>query len=326
MARSNYAKQYGGNVRKIDRDEPIYRLPPWKVEQIFIATAEIQDWGLTMLNIPSLWRCTDGSNIKVAVLDTGIDFTHPDLEGSIIDSKDFTGSKAGPADLQGHGTHVAGIIAARQNSQGVVGVAPKAGLLVGKVLGDDGAGSSRTVTDGIEWAVAQKADIISMSLGSQYPDEFIHNAIKEAVKAGVFVIAAAGNDGLNHVDFPAAHEEVVAVGSIDRRRVISSFSSRGPEVDVVAPGDQILSTYPTKTYARLSGTSMATPFVAGVVALALAKHQKYGGETPIKNQQDLIEHLHMTAIDLGPKGFDEAYGFGLINPKELVKIANKKDV
>ncbi len=318
MSNSKMTREYGSKLRQIDRDELIYRLPPCKIEQVFVATSEIQDWGITMLNIPSLWRLTAGKNMKIAVLDTGIDFTHSDLDGAVIDSKDFSGSVSGPADMQGHGTHVSGIIAARKNTQGVVGVAPEAGLLIGKVLGDNGAGSSRSVTSGIEWAIEQEADIISMSLGSQYPDEFIHGAIKKAIDAGIFVIAAAGNDGFNKVDFPAAHDEVIAVGSIDRRRKISSFSSRGPEVDIVAPGDQILSTYPTRTYARLSGTSMATPFVAGVVALMLAKHKKFGGSTPINNQKDLVDHLRRTAIDLGPEGFDEAYGFGLINPVELI--------
>jgi len=312
-------------IRKKSDNAPIFRLPPFKVEQVMLTSSETIDWGIELLNIPSLWRLTQGEGIKVAVLDTGIDITHPDLADNIADTRDFSGSSVGVADMNGHGTHVAGIIAARRDGKGVVGVAPKATLLIGKVLGDDGYGSSISISNGIRWAADSGADIISMSLGSQYPDEGIHNAIKEVVAIGKYVICAAGNDNFNYVDFPGAFDECVAVGSIDRRRIISSFSSRGPEVDIVAPGDKILSTYPTRTYAVLSGTSMATPFVSGVVTLMLAKHKEFGGNTPINNLTDLLNHLRDTAIDLGSEGFDEAYGFGLINPEKLVEDTDEEE-
>lgn len=313
-------------VRAIGKHEPIFSLPPYKVEQVLLAAAETIDWGLEILSIPTLWRQTKGKDITVAILDTGMDFSHPDIKDAVIDAKDFTKSHSGAYDNAGHGTHVAGIIAARQNSSGVVGVAPLAKLLIGKVLGDNGYGSSESVVNGIKWAIEKKTNIISMSLGSQYPDERIHQAIKDAVKQGIFVICAAGNDGpsLDTINYPGAFDETVAVGSIDRRRNISSFSSRGKQVDIVAPGDDIFSTYPPKNYAKLSGTSMATPFVSGVVALMLSKHKEFGGKTPIKNQADLLQHLSATAIDAGPHGFDPAYGFGIINPEKLLMSQSKK--
>ena len=311
------------NLSDFDPVDPIFRLPPHKVDDVFVAASEIRDWGLTMLNIPSLWRHTKGRNINVAVLDSGVDFMHPDLEDNIAAYENFTNSPAGPADLEGHGTHVAGIIAARQNHQGIVGVAPEAKLLIAKVLDDNGAGTTNSVVDGIEWAVKNKADIISISFASQYAITRIHDAVKAAIDAGVFVIAAAGNDSFKHVDYPAAHDECIAVGAIDRQRRLSTYSSYTPdeiEVDIVAPGDDILSTHPTRKYARMSGTSMATPFVAGVVALTLSKHRDYGGATPITTQAELLEHLRETAIDLGPAEPDFVYGFGLVNPQKVVGL------
>lgn len=301
-------------------DEPIYKLPPYKVERVVMAASEIVDWGLEMFTIPSFWKQTQGEGIKVAVLDTGIDSVHPDISDAIRETKDFSNSPSGPTDVDGHGTHVSGIIAARKNSQGVVGVAPKAELYIGKVLGDNGYGSSRGISDGIRWATEKGVNIISMSLGSSFYDESIHNAVKDAVSNDVFVICAAGNEGprLNTVSYPGALPETIAVGSIDRRRKVSYFSSRGGQVDVVAPGDEILSTYPPGGFAVLSGTSMAAPFVSGVVALILSKHRDFGGETPIESQAQLIQHLRKTAIDAGPAGFDPDYGFGLINPEQLL--------
>ena len=300
--------------------ETIFRLPPYEIQEVYIGLSEIQDWGLRMLNIPSLWRQTEGEGIKVAVLDTGISLNHHDLVGSVsrYNYKDFTRSPHGIADQQGHGTHCAGIVAARKNNTGIVGVAPKAELIIGKVLGDDGSGSGENIANGIDWAVDKGADIISMSLGAQVDIPVIHESIKRAVSNGTFFLCAAGNDSLNYVDYPGAYEETIAVGSINRQKRLSSFSSIGEEVTIVAPGEDINSTYPPNSYAKLSGTSMATPFVAGVAALILSKHKKYGGDTPINTQKELEEHLAMTAIDLGSIGFDNKYGWGLINPEALL--------
>jgi subtilisin family serine protease len=190
-----------------------------------------------------------------------------------------------------------------------------------KVLNDDGAGTSQDIVAGIRWAVEAGVDILSMSLGSPEPDEELHQALLHAISKGIFVITAAGNEGpeLDTVGYPAGFPEMVAVGSIDRQKKLSRFSSRGRQVDVVAPGDQITSCYPPRGYAVLSGTSMATPFVSGVVALALAKHRMLGGKTPLRTQQDLIEHLCRTSADTGLAGFDPLYGCGILDPAKLIK-------
>jgi len=291
---------------------PIYRLPPFQVDRIR---------GLKLLGIPPLWKDTQGEGIKVAVLDTGIALEHPDLQPAILEARDFTRSPSAAYDAQGHGTHVSGIIAARRNAHGIVGVAPESKIITAKVLNDEGAGTSKDIVAGIHWAVESGADILSMSLGSPEPDEEIHQALLHAISKGIFVITAAGNEGpdLDTVGYPAGFSEMVAVGSIDRRKNLSQFSSRGRQVDVVAPGDEITSCYPPRSYATLSGTSMATPFISGVVALALAKHRKIGGKTPLRTQQDLIEHLCRTSADAGLAGFDPLYGCGIINPAKLIK-------
>lgn len=306
-------------MKKKMKNEKVFRVPSYTVKKVVLSLSETVGWGQRYLNIPSLWKSTEGEGVRVAVLDTGI-ADHPDLAGAIIGAKDFTGSRYGVSDQQGHGTHCAGIVAARKNHNGIVGVAPKAQLLIGKVLGDDGYGTGQDIAAGINWAVQSKAKIISMSLGSQVELPIVHKAIKNAIKEGVFIICASGNDDLAYVDYPGAYVETVAVGSINRNIELSSFSSIGDEVTVVAPGEDIVSTYPPNTYATLSGTSMATPFVAGVVALMLAKHKKYGGDTPITNSAELKQHLANVAIDLGKNGFDPRYGWGLINPKSLLDI------
>lgn len=302
--------------------EPIFRLPPYEVEETYtaaeLAAGDKVDWGLALLGVPDQWTKTQGLGARVAVLDTGCDLNHPDLKNAIVASKDFTGSPFGVTDGQGHGTHCAGIIAARKDGTGVVGVAPECSLLVGKVLGDDGSGRSRWIVAGIDWAIAQGAEIISMSLGSAQPDPGIRAAIDRAVSKGILVICAAGNDGRpDSVNYPARW--ALAVAAFDKNRQLAPFSSQGPEVDIAAPGVSISSTFPLNRggFATLSGTSMATPFVAGVVALAVASRRAIGA-MPILNEAGLKTLLQNTATDAGPPGKDVGFGWGLIDPAKLI--------
>lgn len=300
--------------------EPIFTLPPYKVEQILVSVkSETIDWGLQQLGIPSCWDFSQGEGSKVAVLDTGAALNHPDISANIVAKRDFTGSSSGANDVQGHGTHCAGIIAGIRNNTGVAGVAPKASLMIGKVLGDNGTGSSTSVANGVRWAADEGANIISMSLGSSQSSDEIYAAIKYAFQKGVFIIAAAGNEGPSHntVGYPGRYPEVIAVASYNQARQISEFSSRGNQVDITAPGEKILSAYPPKNLAVLSGTSMATPFVAGVVALLLSKRKKSGERLPANNQE-LLKMLIDTATDAGSSGFDHSFGNGIINPVKLL--------
>jgi subtilisin family serine protease len=298
----------------------MYHLPPFRIESVLTTLSETVDWGLAAYHIPDHWKATRGQNIKVAILDTGIDEAHPDLAAAIDDARDFTRSRFGPVDQNGHGTHTAGTIAARQNNVGVIGVVPECRLLVGKVLGDDGAGSADLVAAGIDWACDAGADIVSLSLGSPQPDAVLLAAVGRASAKGKFLIAAAGNDGRSGgVNFPARWRDTIAVAAVDRAGQLAPFSSRGAEVDVAAPGVEILSTWLRGGYAKLSGTSMATPFVAGTVALALAAHrQAQNDPSPLRSITDLRQLLSRTATDAGPPGKDDGYGWGLVNPDSIL--------
>ena len=277
---------------------------------------QVIDWGVQMVNAPKVWQHTKGEGVKIAILDTGVDTTHPDLVENIKAGMNFTGGDPNDfMDRQGHGTHVAGIIAGVDNNQGVVGVAPKAELYIAKVLGDDGGGDIRGIAEGIMWAVMNKVDIISMSLGCEAdPGPMLYNAIKYAYDQGITIVVASGNES-HYVGWPAAYDEVIAVGAVDDLRHVASFSNFGIQLDVAAPGVEILSTYPTGVYARLSGTSMATPVVSGVLALAIAQLRKNGSvPTPLS----VMELLSAHAVDYGQAGRDDYYGEGIIDAERLV--------
>lgn len=276
--------------------------------------ADTADWSHTLLNIPKVWSDfkVSGKNVNVCVLDTGVDYSHLDLNVKI--GKDFTGSRYSWGDVVGHGTHCSGIIAALNNGYGTVGIAPDSTMMMGKVLGDDGSGSTYDIAQGIDWAVGMKADIISMSLGGDGPiDLNLRSAIDRALKAGVIVVAAAGNSGPypDTVGNPGNYTSCVTVGACDKNSVVASFSSRGPQLDVVAPGVDILSTVPGSKYATMSGTSMACPCVAGFASLFVeyCRLRKYS-----YNQGVFEGVLKQTAKDLGTPGFDNNYGSGLIQP------------
>ncbi|MCK9558377.1 MAG: S8 family serine peptidase, partial [Candidatus Cloacimonetes bacterium] len=231
------------------------KLPPFSVNR---ATSDSMNWGLICEGIPDLWKTTKGQNVKVAILDTGIAQRHQDLSDAIFLSTDFTGSSHGAEDIIGHGSHCAGIIGARSNNFGVVGIAPECKLLACKVVADNNSCYDQAVINGLKWAIWQGADIISMSIGSPISTSILHDAIIAAAQKSV-IICAAGNRGpaLDSVNYPAKYVEVIGVGAIDRNKHITNYSSRGDRVDIVAPGDQIVSCWPPNNIAMLSGTSMA---------------------------------------------------------------------
>lgn len=271
-------------------------------------------WAEQLLRLPDVWRRTRGRGIKIAVLDTGIDVNHPDLEAAIAGHADFSGD--GIEDRNGHGTHCAGIIAAQPNGVGFVGAAPDARLLIGKVLDDKGRGSLNMVANGVDWAVERGADIISMSLGGSQGSDRLYRSIHNALAKGISVICAAGNDGslfANSIGYPGRYGGVITVAAHDRNGQPSGFSSRGGEIDFMAPGQDIWSTYREGGYAKLSGTSMATPFAAALAALILSKHRHtVNNRTPILNNGDLHEHLMRMAAH--PGHHDNVRGYGPLLP------------
>ena len=269
-------------------------------------------WGITSVGADSAWPLTAGAGIKVAVVDTGIDLTHPDLK--VYGGYNAISPMKSAADDNGHGTHVAGIIAALNNSIGVVGVGPEISLYSVKVLNRSGSGYVSDIIEGLDWAIQNGIQVVNMSLGTDSDVQSFHDAIIRARDAGIVLVAAAGNDGAA-VDFPGAYPEVVAVAATDVNNAVASWSSRGSEVDLAAPGVSIYSTYKGKTYKTLSGTSMATPHVAGAAALVLT--------TPVGaydldadgawDPTEVQNKLEATATDLGDSGKDALYGAGLLN-------------
>ncbi len=274
-------------------------------------------WAFDDASYEAAWDCGTGAGVTVAVLDTGVDTTHPEFAGRVTAGPRFVGSAiadptGGRDDAHGHGTHVAGTVAAAANNgQGVAGVAPGASLLSVQVLDESGSGLSSGIAAGITWSVQRGADVINLSLGgpSTMPD--VAAAIEHARSNGVVVVAAAGNDGSSStVSYPARHGQVVAVGAHEIGRTHSAFSNRGPELDVSAPGSSIRSTQPGGTYSYKSGTSMAAPHVAGVAALMLD-----AGIAP----EDVPALIVGTADDAGAPGFDIAFGWGVLDPRQAVR-------
>lgn len=251
------------------------RVIPYKVIAEAEETNEVPQ-GVELIQAPKLWDRTKGKGIKVAVLDTGCETTHPDLKDQIIGGRNFTDDdRSNPdiyTDYNGHGTHVAGTIAAYENDDGVIGVAPEAGLLIVKVLNKAGSGKYEWIIKGIQYAIDQEVDIISMSLGGPADVPELHEVIKAAVEKNILVVCAAGNEGdgddsTNEFAYPGAYNEVISVGAVNLERGSSEFTNSNNEVDVVAPGERITSTYLNGKYATLSGTSMAAPHVSGALAL-----------------------------------------------------------
>ena len=229
-------------------------------------------WGVRRVNAAAAWSSTQGEGVKVAVIDTGIDPTHPDLRPNLAGGFNaLDPAKPGAwADDQGHGTHVAGTIAAVRDGRGVAGVAPKARLYAIKVLDADGNGGYSDVIAGIEWAVRSGIRVANMSLGAEEGSPALQKAVAAAEKAGLLIVAASGNSG-GSVSYPAAYPETIAVGASDARDGAAEFSSRGPEVDLIAPGVNVNSTRMGGGTEALSGTSMASPHAAGLAALAAAR-------------------------------------------------------
>lgn len=300
---------------------PDDEIAPEELVAITSESGDVKDWGHEFLNVPEVWKTTRGKGVTVAVLDTGCDKDHRDLKRVKL-GKDYTGSRSGPADVNGHGTHVLGVVGGEKNDVGMVGIAPECNLISIKVLGDTGSGLSSWIAAGIDEAVASGADVISMSLGSDAPDARIKAAVDRALAKGVIVVAAAGNSGPreNTVGWPGAFPGVVCVAAVDREGKIANFSSRGRTVVVAAPGVAIRSAYPGDRFATMSGTSMATPYVAGCAALYVSACRA-SGFSP--KPEDFLAALAETSKDAGPTGRDTAYGFGFLQPVKLLPV--KKD-
>ncbi len=258
------------------------------------------------------WNVTQGDGIKVAILDTGINQNHPDLASKIVLQKIFYTNSL--EDNFGHGTHVAGIISAvTNNSQGVAGVCPNCQLMIGRVLDDNGSGPTSNIATGVTWAADNGAKVINISAGDTVFVQALADAITYAWNKGVVITAAAGNSNTTQKFYPAAYPNVIAVAATDNNDTKASFSNYGSWVLVAAPGSNIFSTLPDHTYNMqkmstlnlnydyLSGTSMASPFVAGAAALVWAS--PYG-----TSNTAVVQRLENTADKITGTGTYWKYG------------------
>jgi subtilisin family serine protease len=271
--------------------------------------AQQTPWGVTKVGAPLTGNV--GAGIKVAVIDTGVDLDHPDLQANIKGSVDFTGSRKGADDENGHGTHVAGTIGALNNSIGVVGVAPGAHLYAVRVLDRRGYGWWSDVAEGVSWCgdAANGIDIANMSLGGPSAPSAVKDACDDAADT-VLLIAAAGNSGdgntaTSEVEYPAYYSSVVSVGATDSSDALASFSCTNSDVELSGPGVSVLSTYKGGAYATGSGTSMSAPHAAGVAAL-------YWWAATSPSAGSVRSSLQTNARDLGPTGQDAGYGYGVV--------------
>lgn len=310
-------------MSKLPPDGPIYQIPP--IEAILEKSirwdmlAEQRDWGHANLGLRELHDAGyQGDGVLVAICDTGVDPDHPDLRDELEPAKcfDFTGSGTW-RDGHGHGTHCMGIAAASQGKDiGIIGAAPLARKCAMKVLSDSGSGSSSWIAAGIRRAAEVGADIISLSLGGSSPDPQTRAAIQDVTSRGCWVVCAAGNDGGPANSYPGHYPESIAVCATDQGNRRASFSTVNTQNDVSAPGVSILSTLPGNRYGTMSGTSMATPYVAGCLALVRAAIKKAG--KPMPTQSRLLEAIADTSKDLATPGHDSQTGWGLINTAGLI--------
>ena len=314
-------------VAVVGDPERLRRLPfvryvePDPVDAVHIV-ADTLEYGVNNIDAEVVWGGSQGATTvvpgqggagaRVAVLDTGVDCGHEDLAGGCIYGANFAGFTQ-PFDGHGHGTHVAGIIGARANGVGTIGVAPESTIYAVKVLDDNGSGALSWVAAGIDWAVANGIQVINMSLSATVTSQALTDAVAAAQAAGVLVVSAAGNSGCcNTVGYPAKLPGSMAVAAVDRFDIIASFSSHGPEVDVAAPGVAVRAPVPTGTctlcdpsgYKVLNGTSMAAPHVAGVGALLMSRG---------RSAWEAWNLITGTAKEAGATGWDDAYGHGRVD-------------
>ncbi len=297
------------------------KVAPFQVEAVMNQTDEIP-YGVRMVEAPALWeRENAGEGIIVSVLDTGCEMNHPDLKPQIIAGYNFTNdynaNRGNFNDNNGHGTHVCGTIAATLDDKGVVGVAPECKLLVCKVLSGDGSGQYDWIIKAIHYSIdwrgpnQERVRVINMSLGGPVDVPDLHAAVKRAVDNGISVVVAAGNEGDDdettyEIGYPGNYNEVISVGAVDTNNKMAPFSNNNFEVDLVAPGVDILSTYPGGRYAKLSGTSMAAPHVAACMALLVKE-----GEVAFRREfteAEMFAALVKHTVPLGYPASREGHG------------------
>jgi len=298
-------------------DNEFVSLPPFVVNDlnpVLAFESETIDWGTAMLRIPQIhseFKLT-GKGVKVAVIDTGVNKDHPDIKGAVIETHNTTSE--GYSATNGHGSGTCGIIAARKNNRGILSVAPDCQIIAIKALHESGSGSMVDIVEAINLAINRGAHVINLSLGGSSTIPSLEQAVNLAASRGIYVICAAGNSGTdNSVGYPAKYPKALAVGAMNKQRKTSAFSSRGLEVDIAGPGERILTCWKNNSYATVSGTSFATPYLSGCYALFV--------QAGIKPTLEILKDL---SVDIDDPGHDAKSGYGFIDPYAIIKKYKKK--
>lgn len=275
---------------------------------------EYYQWNLKQLNLEEAWIQMKGKEgVPVAIIDSGIAPEHHDLKERIVKGYNAFEDNSAFFDDNGHGTHVAGIFGAVTNNEsGIAGVSWDSPILAVKVLDKEAIGNSFSIAKGIRWATDNGAKVINLSLGDEHHSEVMYEAVKYAYNRDVVLIAATGNDGVETPMYPAGYPEVLAVGSTNDKGERSFFSNYGEHTDVTAPGEHIPSTFIGDQYVMMSGTSMSSPHVAGIAALIRTLDNELSNE-------EVYEKIRLTAKDLGTKGYDRYYGFGMVDASKALE-------
>ncbi|WP_081791946.1 S8 family peptidase [Caldalkalibacillus mannanilyticus] len=265
-------------------------------------------WNLSQIQVKEGWEISSGSEeVIIAVLDTGVDLKHQDIAEKMVEGFNAFDGSSDPTDEHGHGTHVAGISSAITNNvKGIAGVSWRNRIMPIKVLDEKGEGSLFEITSGIRWATDHGAKVINMSLGDTENSPMLYDAIRYAYEHDVMLIAAAGNDNVSQMMYPAGYEEVLAVSAVNPDKTKAEFSNYGSHIDVAAPGESIPSLFPDNHYVYMSGTSMAAPHVSGMAGLIRSVR-------PDLSNEEVMNLIRHTAEDLGDEGHDSYFGYGLIN-------------
>ncbi|MBB5173641.1 S8 family peptidase [Texcoconibacillus texcoconensis] len=306
-----YHKQQNDNETFRDQfslpNDEFYAPYQWNLHQIDM---EEQGWELDEEEM---------NDVSIAIIDSGVDPDHPDLEEKLTAGYNAFTHDSTFHDENGHGTHVAGVATAITNNvEGIAGVGWENPLLAVKVLDEQAEGDAMSIADGIRWAVDEGAEVINLSLGDHHDSEVLHDAIRYAYDNDVVLIAATGNENVSTPMYPAAYEEVLAVSAVDINDKKAIFSNYGNHVDVTAPGEHIPSTFLNKQYMMMSGTSMASPHVAGLAGVIRIKDSSL-------NNEEIYDIIRESSDDLGRVGRDPYYGYGKINIKNALERLEKTD-
>lgn len=282
----------------------------------YIRTKAFIPWGVRHIQAPQAWKKSTGREIRIGVIDTGIDYSHPDLQASIGGGINLIHRHILPIDDNGHGTHISGTIAASAK-QGMTGIAPFATIYAVKAFDHNGTSYVTDIVKGIDWCVRNRLHIINMSFGMKTRSAALEAAVRNASREGIVIVASSGNEGKKGIiDYPARFDCTIAVGATTRDKRIAAFTNRGAKIDIYAPGERIVSTWLNSKYHELSGTSMATSHVSGVIALMMALK-------PRSNMKQLIASLQRTAFPITSKAKKSGF-LGEVNANRAIKDISRK--